>query len=444
MESEKNLKFGTAGVRAKVNELTPKEAYEIILKVSRNFEKKVCIGRDARNNGLALYLASEAALLYSGKEIYSLGISPTPTVQYYLEKNRMDMGIVITASHNPPEWNGIKIIKKDNIVLSKEEGNPMLEEEVSKFEITSNIIEANANKEHAKAIAKYYKDGLKLMIDYGNGVGKLVFGEALDMLNVERDEINEKVDGSFPGRNSEPTEKNLKDLIEKMENGEYDLGIAFDGDADRVVFVDEKGNFVSGDKAFAILAKYIMRNEGKEGDLVVSTVATSRIVDEAVEKEGGKVIHVKVGTTYIAQGIKDKNALLGGEEAGGIMYPKEHLGKDGMLTAMLMIKTMKEENKKLSELVEELPKYYFKKDKIRIEKDKKKEFMNRFIPHAKEVFKEGKINTIDGIRVDFEDSWFIVRPSGTENYIRFFAEAKSREKLERLEEELKEEIKKFL
>ena len=436
-----SLKFGTAGIRARINELTPKEAYEITLKLSGYLGKNIALARDARVNGKALFDGVEAALLYTGKTVYDLSLCPTPTAQLYLEKTKKDNAFVITASHNPPEWNGIKVFRKDNITLPKEEGNKMLENpKIEAYNPSNNVIREDPSPLHIKELLRFEVEELNAIIDYGNGVAPIIFSPYLEKAGLKAKEINKKIDGTFPGRNSEPIPKNLGEMLSFMEKESYDIGIAFDGDADRVVFFDEKLNFISGDKTLAIVSKYIL--EKKKG-IIVSTVATSRVVDEVVNSMHGKVIHTKVGTTYIAQAIKENNAILGGEEAGGVIYPEVHLGKDGLLTAVLMLHILKEKKTSLHELSKSLPYYYFEKRKISISEEAKKTFMDKFIPHLKELYPEAKFNEADGIRVDFEDSWILVRPSGTENKLRYFVEAKTKEKALSIIEELEKEIVKF-
>ncbi len=450
MHGTKKLEFGTAGVRALYYELTPKEAYEITLKIANNYGDKVVIGRDARNNGRALLNAVESALLYLGKSVTNLSITPTPTLQYYLEKHGFSLGIVVTASHNPKEWNGLKFFNEENIGVMKEEGNELLSKN-QKIELnpTNNVEFVNANREHAKALSKYEVDAEfleEVAVDYGNGVAKLVFGEALDLIGAKRREINEIVDGNFPSRPSEPTKENLSSLINYIKEYGLKMGIAFDGDGDRVVFVDEKGGFVDGNKSFAIIAKYLLEKEKSKEEkakTVISTVASGRVVDDVVKEKGGIIKHVKVGTAYIAKEVKKEKALLGGEEAGGVIYPKEHLGKDGMLTAFLMLEIIKKKNRLLSSLTNELPKYFSYKGKVPIQKEKKKLFMKRFREFIKAQGYD-RINEIDGIRVDEKEFWFIVRPSGTEHYIRYFIEAKTPEKVEEIKEKLEKEIREVI
>ena len=451
--NEKVIKFGTAGIRGKYYELTPLESYASIILVRDAFDKeKVVIARDGRNNGKALINAVESALLYLGKEPINASLSPTPVVQYYCYKHNIP-GIVITASHNPPEWNGIKVIKSNGIVLNKEEGNEIMrknkevEFSIELKKIKNESKREEINKEYINALLSFIKISKKeveeinkqggVVVDYGNGVGGIVFSYFLDSLGIKKEEINKEIDGNFPGRKSEPKRENLKGLEEMMKSKKYALGIAFDGDSDRVVFFTKDGEFIDGNKGFAVIAEYWLK---KHKGNVVTTVITSKAVEEIAKKYGRKVYYTKVGTSYISKELVEKDGVIGGEESSGVIVKAFHLGKDGFLTAAIMLKILGE--KKLEHLLSLIPKYYTKKINLEIEREKKQKFMEVI---KQELEKESEeVITIDGIRVNGKDYWYIIRPSGTEDLIRLVVESKEKEKTEKLANELKKKAQEII
>ncbi|NPA22080.1 MAG: hypothetical protein GXN92_00675 [Candidatus Micrarchaeota archaeon] len=419
------MRFGTAGIRGRYWELTPKEAYEIALKIGSQMGKKIALAMDGRNNSQALKDSIRSALLYLGKEVYDIGLAPTPTLQLYITQQGMDGGFMVTASHNPPEWNGIKVIDHRGVVLPKERANPMLEHTPSEFRPHNVFHSLDYTHRHAFHLLEHLGMELdkSLAVDYGNGVGVKVFSHVLPHIAQDYLEINDRIDGNFPGRNSEPVPANLTKLQSLLNH--YDIGIAFDGDADRAVLMTKK-HFIDGDLSLALAASLL------DSPKVVMTVATSKVVEDIVGKEN--VIYTKVGVPYIAEAVLEHNATLGGEESGGLIYPKVNVGKDGLATALLLLKLTKGD---LDSYVERLPRYVRIKEKIAVPGDKKHEIVERLKQTLPQHF-SGDVITLDGIRINMKDSWFIIRPSGTEDYIRIFVEARTKEKAQQLMEELKE------
>ncbi|MFZ5500361.1 MAG: phosphoglucosamine mutase, partial [Candidatus Micrarchaeota archaeon] len=232
--------------------------------------------------------------------------------------------------------------------------------------------------------------------------------------------INSHPDGRFPGRPSEPTEANVKELISLVKSSNADAGIAWDGDGDRVIFVDEKGAYVIGDKVYALSILWKAKKEKPHGD-VVTTVATSKAVEDVAKRLGMKVRYTAIGAPYLSEEVL-KGAFMGGEEVGGVIWPKLSLAKDGFLTGAKLAEALCE--KPLSAWLKEVPEYHNVKLKIEAGgPEEKKRLVERVLAYAK-TKKLGHI-TVDGVRVDLKDSWVIIRPSGTEEYVRLFAEAKS-------------------
>jgi len=432
--------FGTYGIRGKSDLLTP----EFAVRMSAAFGTfikggKVLVGRDARFSGAMLEHAVVSGLLSVGCGVLKLGVVPLPTLEYGVKKLSTDGGVMITASHNPPEWNGLKFTDRDGIGISKEEGGRI--EEIferggfKKPEWSS----LKAPVDYPLAVEEYMdtlrgcverrhimKESPRVVLDCGNGTASLIAPKLFREMGCKVTTLNGQLDGSFPGRNSEPTPENLSELMEGVVALGADLGVAWDGDADRVILVDERGEYVFGDKSFALAVDIALRE--RKG-YVVTTVATSNAVADVARERGGMVEYVKVGGPYLSRRAKELNAVIAGEEAGGVLWPSIHFGKDGFITALKILERMCKEGRTLSSLIAEMPEYYNAKAKVECQDEKKQKVLKEFKERVKG---EGKVNDLDGVRVDFDDSWVIVRASGTENLIRIFAEARSKSKADEL------------
>jgi phosphomannomutase/phosphoglucomutase len=346
---------------------------------------------------------------------------------------------MITASHNPPEWNGLKFADKDSIGISREEGA-----EIERVLDSGKLRKAEWNQlrklehyplaleEHTDALRRtierrhILKESPRVVLDCGNGTAGLIAPKLFKELGCRVTTLNAQLDGSFPGRNSEPTEQNLQELIKAVVALKADLGIAWDGDADRVILIDEKGSYIYGDKSFALCVDIALRQ--RKGT-VVTTVATSNAIADVARERGSSVEYVKVGGPYLSRRAKELNAVIAGEEAGGVIWPELHLGKDGFVTALKILERMCKDGRPLSSLIAEIPVYYNSKTKLECPPEKKQAVLRKF---REKVKGDGRINDMDGVRVDFDDSWVILRASGTENLMRIFAEAKSQKKADEL------------
>ncbi|MEM3690361.1 MAG: phosphoglucosamine mutase [Candidatus Micrarchaeia archaeon] len=432
--------FGTYGIRGKSDLLTP----EFAAKMSAAFGTfinggSVLVGRDARFSGAMLEHAVISGLLSVGCRVLNLGIVPLPTLEYEVKKISANGGVMITASHNPPDWNGLKFTDKDGIGISREEGERIEEifekgsfKKVDWGSLKESVDYPLALDDHIgmlrKCVEKRHvmKKAPKVVLDCGNGTASLIAPKLFKELGCKVTTLNGQLDGSFPGRNSEPTPQNVTELMGSVVALGADLGVAWDGDADRVIFVDEGGEYIFGDRSFALAVDIALR---ERRGYVVTTVATSNAVADVAKERGGVIEYVKVGGPYLSRRAKELNAVIAGEEAGGVLWPSIHFGKDGFITALKIIERMCKEERALSSLIAEMPEYYNAKTKIECPDEKKQKVLKEF---KERVRGEGRVNTGDGVRVDFDDSWVIVRASGTENLIRIFAEAKSKRKADEL------------
>lgn len=443
--------FGTYGIRGKLDMLTP----EFALRMSSAFGEhikggKVLVGRDARLTGEMLEHAVIAGLLSSGCKVVRLGIVPLPTLEFEIKKLSAAGGVMITASHNPPEWNGLKFADKDSIGISKEEGVEIerIFDGCKPKRAGWNQLKSVENyplalEEHADAVRKtierrhILKESPRVVLDCGNGVASLIAPKLFKEFGCKVTTLNSQLDGSFPGRNSEPTQQNLQELMKAVVALKADMGVAWDGDADRVIFIDEKGGYIYGDKSFALCADIALRQ--RKGP-VVTTVATSNAIADVARERGGTIEYVKVGGPYLSRRAKELNAVIAGEEAGGVIWPEVHLGKDGFITALKILERLCKEGRPLSSLIASMPAYYNSKARLECTTERKQLILKKF---KEKVKRDGKINDMDGVRVDFDDSWVILRASGTENLMRIFAEARSQKKADEILRKYKRIVEKL-
>lgn len=424
--------FGTFGVRRAANEvLTPEFASKLAAAYGTLVKGQVAVGGDPRTSTPMIKHAVISGLLSSGCKVIDLGILPTPAVQYAV-RNYYNGGVIITASHNPPHDNGIKFVDEDGIGIPDDmeekiedmffDENPerVSWDNIAEVETNHNIIEEYIDKVIQRVDAKaIINAGLKVVVDCGSGAACFTTPYLLRKLGCRVTTINCQPDGFFPGRNPEPTEDNLQDLIHAVKTLEADLGIAHDGDADRTICIDENGDFVLGDKTFALVEKFMLKEN--DGGLIVTTVATSSAIYDIAEEYGGEVIATRVGDLLVARELKDKNGLFGGEENGGLIFPDFVYGRDAALTTAKIVEIMAKEEKSLSNLINELPSYRSDKRKVKCPDELKSEVMEKI----KQATSEYKVDTKDGVKIFTEKGWVIIRPSGTEPIFRCFAEAKN-------------------
>jgi phosphomannomutase/phosphoglucomutase len=441
--------FGTNGIRGTMETVGTELALQAAQAIGSYFKcGKILVARDHRLTGEALRNAVVAGLQSVGCDVIDIGIATSPTAEFMLKKLGGDGLIIITASHNPPEYNGLKVIDGKGVSISKERGGE-IEKLFGKAKPAAHGAIKPAKeyrgsaREHMDAMMallhpeKFAKRKPFIILDIGNGTAATIAPQLFKELGCKILSINSHMDGHFPGRPSEPREENIQDLIRMVKETKADAGIAWDGDGDRVVFVDEKGNFVVGDKVYA-LSVLLKLKEGK-GD-VLTTVATSKAVEDVASKFGCKTIYTKVGAPYMSEEMAKGKAAIAGEEVGGVIYPELSLAKDGIFTAAKIVEAIC--GKPLSKWMEEIPAYYNVKARVECGEKGKKSILDGINRHAKQ--KGYKIMDIDGIRLTFDDSWVIVRASGTEPYVRIFGEAKSKGKAEALVKEYEKLAKGFL
>jgi len=446
--------FGSNGIRGIVNkELTPEMVIKMGSSIGTFFEKKnLLVGHDARTSGPMFSRAIMAGLTATGCNVFLVGMAPTPAIQYAVKNHCLDGGVIVTASHNPPEYNGIKVIWNDGIEISHEQESKIENIYFRNKEVFASWKELGSkhelnvvNEEYIQAIKKHVniseiaEKKYHVVVDAANSVGSLVVPRLLREIGCKVTTINANIDGSFPGRLPEPRPENLKEIAVVVKAVGADLGVAFDGDADRSMFIDENGEIYWGDKTFALIVKhFLLENPNAK---IVTPVSSSTLVKETVETYKGEIIWTKVGSVTVSHKMKETKADLGGEENGGVFYGPHQAVRDGAMTTTLILRIMAMTGKRLSELIEEQPKYFLEKGKVDCPEDKKVRVLEELLKHV-----EGKnTSTIDGVKIWFEDeSAILVRPSGTEPIYRLYAEAKKREKALKLINEYIITLKKIL
>jgi phosphomannomutase/phosphoglucomutase len=435
--------FGTFGVRRLANqELNPEFASKLAAAYGTLVQGKVAVGGDTRTSTPMIKHAVISGLLSSGCDVVDLGILPTPGVQY-AARNYFDGGVIITASHNPPQYNGIKFVDEDGIgipdvmeekiedMFFNENPKRVAWDEIGEVTINDRIVEEyqqEALKRVDQEVIK--KAGLKIVVDCGSGAACFTAPYIFRKLGCDVLTLNCQPDGFFPGRDPEPIKENLKELIEVVKATGADLGLAHDGDADRTICIDEKGEFVLGDKTFALVERQMLQENN--GGLVVTTVATSKAIYDVANANNGEVIATAVGDLLVARKLKEEDGLFGGEENGGLIFPDFVYGRDAALSAAKIIEIMAKEDKPLSKLVSELPVYYSEKMKIKCPDDLKKEVMDKIAEEIDNDPKGYELDTTDGVKIFTEDGWVIIRPSGTEPIFRCFSESDVQDKASKM------------
>ena len=440
--SDKKRLFGTFGVRRTANDvLTPEFASRLAACYGSQIQGTVAVGGDTRTSTPMLKEAVKAGLLSSGCDVVDLGILPTPGVQYAVRKY-YDGGVMITASHNPPKYNGIKFLDEDGIGIPDDmelaieklyfDGEPIRADFSQIGEISHNdkIIEEYVDEAISKVDADAIRNAnLNVVLDCGSGAGCFTAPYLIQKLGCNLTTLNCQADGFFPGRDPEPIEENLQELISVVKELNADIGLAHDGDADRTICIDEKGNFVLGDKTFTLVEKQMLKENN--GGTIVTTVATSQAIYDVAKEYNGNVIATAVGDLLVARKLKEEDGLFGGEENGGLIFPDFVYGRDAVMTVAKILEIIAKEKKTLSELVSELPVYYAKKMKIECPDDQKEMVMSSIAKEIQETT-DFELDLTDGVKILKEDGWVIIRPSGTEPIFRCFAESDSQQKADEM------------
>jgi len=445
--------FGTSGIRRVFQNysesdllFTPQMALDVGLALGSLLKGKgrVVIGKDIRTSALPVEYALISGIVSAGCNVWTLGIVTTPTLAMSLRYLSADAGVMITASHNTPEYIGLKMWNPSGIGFSPEQ-----EEEISRIYDQKDFVKIDWNQvgkltqindindKHISDITNHIMfDGSKLnvIVDPGNGSGCEIVPKLLSIYDINIMTINAQMDGKFPGRHSEPSEKNLIQISKFLKiSPQEDIGIALDGDADRVIFLDETGEIVDPVRLLALMAKYyIIENKDKlsKNDLKLSTpVNSSSLVENVLEPLGCEIIRTEVGDIKVALALQN-GGFLGGETSGTYIWPKFHFGPDSIVTIATILQMIVKTGKSLKELLKEIPQYPYYRKQLKLKNDIPftEEINQKIIDEMKESFdsigkKIKNINKMDGVRFDYDDGWILIRRSGTSPYLRISGES---------------------
>ncbi|RTZ70180.1 MAG: phosphoglucosamine mutase [Thaumarchaeota archaeon] len=443
--------FGTNGVRGVFSEdFTLEFVHDLVLAISTYFkEGRILVGYDGRDSSVVVSKLVCSTLNYAGLDCHLAGLIPTPCLEFATKALGYNGGIMITASHNPPEYNGIKPVASDGVEVSRED-EKVIEDIFFKKNWKHNSSTWGSTKNDDRAVQTYL-DGiksqvdvskiksrkLKVVLDLGNGAQSVTAIKLCEQLECEIITINREIDGSFSGRGPEPTPYNLQELSSAVVKNNANLGIAFDGDGDRSIFCDNKGMLLSGDKSALLLSNYLLKKN--PNSKVVTCMNSGNSIDGIVTQTNSTVIRTKVGSIEVSRKMITENALLGFEENGGFMFGKHNYVRDGGMTLALFLELLASSNKSMREELATLPPSFTTKDKISCKKEDADKIISKLLAEFPSA------DTTDGIKIIFDKkNWVMVRPSGTEPIVRIYAESDSEKNLETLMKEYTQKVKSFL
>ena len=446
-----------SGIRGTVNgpntkNLTPIDVVQYtsaygtwINKKNQNKGKTIVLGRDGRISGSVLLELVKSTLISMGINIIDIGLSTTPTTQIIVQKKKAEGGIILTASHNPKNWNALKLFNSKGEFLIGEEAKEifrivkegkyefMKEDDYGKIHESFNSFQIHIDEvKNLKLVncEKIINKKFKVVVDGINSSGGVIVPELLKQLGCSVVEINCQPDGNF-AHNPEPLDKNLSQLKKTVKEEKADLGIALDPDVDRLVFVCENGLLFGEENTIVACSDYVL---SKTKGSTVSNMSSSMSLELISKKHGCDYHSSKVGEINVVEKMKEVNAIIGGEGNGGVIYPESHYGRDALVGIVLFLSHLSELNIKTSELLDIYPKFYMIKDKINLNENFD---FDQLKNKMKEFYKEQDIDLRDGVKIKFDESWLHIRKSNTEPIIRIYTEAKSQLKCNEIIEDFK-------
>ncbi|RDK87308.1 phosphoglucosamine mutase [Marinirhabdus gelatinilytica] len=425
-------------------------AYGTWVQQQRNKEShKVVVGRDARISGEMVQQLVMNTLVGMGIHVVDLGLSTTPTVEMAVTMEHADGGIILTASHNPKQWNALKLLNSKGEFLNAEAGQEILdiaESGAMTFAEVDNLGKITRNDAYIDLhideilaldlvnVPVIKKANFKVAVDAVNSTGGIAVPLLLEALDVEPVKLYCEPTGHFP-HNPEPLKEHLGDLMELVVKQHADFGIVVDPDVDRLAFVDEKGEMFGEEYTLVAVADYILR---KNPGTTVSNMSSSRALRDVTETHGGTYTASAVGEVNVVQQMKDTNAVIGGEGNGGIIYPELHYGRDSLVGIALFLSFLAEEKIAVSELRKRYTSYFMSKKKIELTPQLD---VDAILKEMESRYANEQINTLDGVKIDFAENWVHLRKSNTEPIIRIYTEAKSQEEADALADRFIGELK---
>ena len=405
---------------------------------------KIVVGRDARISGEMVKNVVCGTLMGMGFDVVNIGLATTPTTELAVTMCGADGGIIITASHNPRQWNALKLLNNKGEFLTAQDGAEVLsiaEKEDFDFADVDALGEytedSTFDEKHINSVLALQavdaeamrKAGFKVVVDSVNSVGGVVLPKLLDQLGVTYKMLNGEPTGDF-AHNPEPLEKNLSEIMAEMTGGNYDLGIVVDPDVDRLAFICENGKMFGEEYTLVSVADYVLSLTPGN---TVSNLSSTRALRDVTEKHGGKYTASAVGEVNVTTQMKAVQAVIGGEGNGGVIYPASHYGRDALVGIALFLSNLAHKGCKVSELRATYPDYCIAKNRIDLTPSTN---IDAILERIKELFKNEQVNDIDGVKIDFPDKWVHLRKSNTEPIIRVYSEAATMEEADALGKQL--------
>lgn len=416
---------------------------------------KIVIGRDARPSGEMVNSLVVSTLQGLGINVVDLGLSTTPTVEMAVPWEKASGGIIITASHNPVQWNALKLLNEKGEFISAKDGEDMLkiaEKEAFEFATVAKLGTYELNdtylQKHIDSILKLplvdvdaiKNKGFSVVVDAVNSSGGIAVPMLLKMLGVTVKELHCKPTGHFP-HNPEPLPENLTDICREIKNGKYHLGIVVDPDVDRLAFITEDGTPFGEEYTLVAVADYVLNASKKKKGNSVSNLSSTRALQDVTEKAGGLYFAAAVGEVNVVTTMKENNAVIGGEGNGGVIYPDLHYGRDALVGIALFLSHLAKSEMTVSRLRASYPNYIISKNKIELTASIN---VDKVLEQVKKKYKKQPINTIDGVRIEFDREWVHLRKSNTEPIIRIYAESDLEAKADTLAKKIIADIKEII
>lgn len=400
----------------------------------------IVVGRDARISGEMVKNVVCGTLMGIGYDVINIGLATTPTTELAVRMTQAAGGIIITASHNPRQWNALKLLNHEGEFLTKSEGNEVLdiaESEDFNYADVDHLghysEDASFDQRHIESVLALKlvdreaikKAHFKVAVDGINSVGGIILPKLLNELGVEYTLLNGEPTGDF-AHNPEPLEKNLGGIMQEMSKGGYDLGIVVDPDVDRLAFICEDGIMFGEEYTLVSVADYVLSHTPGN---TVSNLSSTRALRDITEKHGGQYMASAVGEVNVTTKMKEVNAVIGGEGNGGVIYPESHYGRDALVGIALFLSSLAHKGCKVSELRKSYPNYFMAKNRIDLTPETD---ISAILDRIKEMYADEKVTDIDGVKIDFADKWVHLRASNTEPIIRVYSEAATMEEAESL------------
>ncbi|SKC73929.1 phosphoglucosamine mutase [Ohtaekwangia koreensis] len=429
-------------------------AYGTLLK-KKEGATKVVIGRDARLSGEMVSALVTATLQGLGFDIVDLGLSTTPTVEIAVPLEKAAGGIILTASHNPVQWNALKLLNENGEFISGEDGEEVLriaaKEEfefaqvtkLGKYEKKDDYIQIHIDqilKLPLVDVAAVESKGFKVVVDAVNSTGGIAVPMLLKAMGVKVKELYCEPTGHFP-HNPEPLPEHLTDICREIKKGKYDLGIVVDPDVDRLALVCEDGTPFGEEYTLVAVADYVLNAGKKKNGNTVSNLSSTRALRDVTEKAGGKYAAAAVGEVNVVTMMKEQQAVIGGEGNGGVIYPDLHYGRDALAGIALFLTHLAKSEMTVSRLRSTYPSYVISKNKIELTADIN---VDKVLEAVKKKYAKQPINTIDGVKIEFDKEWVHLRKSNTEPIIRIYAESDMEVKADNLAKKIISDIKEII